>query len=94
MTRWMINCREHSILASQNMDRPLSLWERFSLWLHQIICPPCNLFRQQLNTIRAACRAAQSEDGTNTPEACRLPDDVRERIKTAIEELTEEKPVH
>ncbi len=93
MARWMINCKEYSILASEDLDRNLSFWERVSVRFHQIICPPCDLFRQQLNSIRTACRAAQTKDGTIDPEACRLPDDVRERIKTVIKDLPAEKQV-
>ena len=87
MARWMINCKEHSKLVSENMDRKLSIWERVSVRLHQILCPPCDLFRKQLETIREACRTAKMTGGASDPEECRLPDDVQARMKKVIKEL-------
>ncbi len=91
MSRWMINCKEHSILASENLDRRLSFWERVSVWIHQMLCPPCQVLQKQLSTIRAACRAARADDSITDPEACRLPNEVSERLKGMIQEIATDK---
>ena len=86
MMRWMINCQKHSILTSENFDRTLTLWERFSVWLHEKLCPPCSNFQKQLKMIREACREAYTEDGVIDPDACNLPDEIKEQMKSALRE--------
>lgn len=89
MARWMINCKEHSRLASQSMDRPLSFWDRLSVRMHLLICPPCNQLKKQFDAIRKACRMIPAE----TDETCginqdtiAIPKDAIQKMKAALSE--------
>jgi hypothetical protein len=87
MARWMINCREHSRLTSESMDHSLCFWDRLSVRIHQLICPPCNQLRQQFDAIRKACRLipSESEDaGGGKKDVAVLPEDVCQRMKSVL----------
>lgn len=88
MPRWMISCKDYSELVSECMDRPLSLWERISIKLHQMICPPCQVVDKQLNTIREACRWAPPEDKEIETGPQILPDEAKEKIRSALKNLS------
>jgi hypothetical protein len=89
MPRWMINCEEHSRLASQDLDGPLSFWDWLSARMHRLFCPPCRQFRKQLDAIRSACRdgwddidEGQTSGATLSEDACRkLESAIRDRLK-------------
>jgi hypothetical protein len=84
--RWMISCKEHSSLVSENLDRPLTLWARMSIKMHEWLCPACQHIRVQLEVIRAACRSAGPEMTPEERDACRLSEKASARIKTAVEQ--------
>ncbi len=88
MPRWMISCKEHSRLASRDLDSPLSFWDRLSARVHRLICPPCRQLKKQLDNIRNACKDGPSEfdrdqDAVN---GATLPEDVCQRMKVALRE--------
>ena len=87
MTRWMLNCQEYSQLVSEAMDRPLSLWDRVSMSMHRLICPPCNVIKKQIDGLRKACRHTPSENHDESDPACMLPEDARMRIKKVLRDL-------
>jgi hypothetical protein len=87
MTRWMLNCKEFSQLVSEGFDRPLSMWDRISMAMHRLICPPCNRIRKQIDMMRKSCRYTPSDNLDETDITCILPDDARMRIKKAIREM-------
>lgn len=69
----MLNCREVTQLCSQELERPLGLWERMSLRAHLMMCDGCSNFRGQMGSIREAMRAyadgrAPSVDGKRNRE--------------------------
>jgi len=89
MTRWMINCQEHSRLTSESMDHSLCFWDRLSVRIHQWICPPCNRLRQQFNAIRMACRLipGQSDEIRGIKkDSLVMPEDAFQRMKSALRE--------
>lgn len=89
MARWMINCKEHSRLASESMDRRLSFWDRLSVKMHQWICPPCNQLKKQFDTIRKACRMIPAEtDETQeiSEDTIAIPKDAVQKMKAALGE--------
>ena len=49
-------CKEASELLSQAQDRPLTLREKFFLYVHLPLCHGCRNFRAQLAIIRRAAR--------------------------------------
>jgi len=52
----MRSCRDISALVSQELDKKLSLGERFAVWLHVMMCIRCRNFRTQSQFIRKAAR--------------------------------------
>lgn len=50
----MRSCRDISVLVSQGLDKKLSLRERFSVWLHLMMCTRCRNFQTQSRFIRKA----------------------------------------
>ena len=89
MARWMIDCKEHSRLASESLDRPLSFWDRFSVRMHQWICPPCSQLKRQFDIIRKACRLTPQETENARgidKDTIALPNDAIQRMKAALRE--------
>jgi hypothetical protein len=64
------------------MDRPLTLRERFSVWMHLIICDPCRQFIAQLRLLRVVLQY-QSRHAEND-ENIRLSDPAREVIREKL----------
>ncbi len=58
----MLSCLEATELISRGMDRPLSLRERISLFMHQLICRGCRATEQQLMFLRTATAAWRQEN--------------------------------
>ncbi|TAK64208.1 zf-HC2 domain-containing protein [Methylobacter sp.] len=52
----MRSCRDISTLVSQGLDKKLSLRERFTIWLHVMMCTRCRNFQKQTQFIRKAAR--------------------------------------
>jgi hypothetical protein len=50
----MINCKEASRLASQQLERPLSLWEGVQLKVHLVYCAGCRRMEKQFKFLRKA----------------------------------------
>ena len=86
MTRWMLNCKDYAQLVSEGLDRPLSLWDRVSMTTHRLMCPPCNLIKQQIDSLRKACRFVPSDNPDEIDKNCVLSDDACMRIKKALRE--------
>ncbi|WP_027149982.1 zf-HC2 domain-containing protein [Methylobacter tundripaludum] len=57
----MRSCRAISVLVSQGLDKKLSLRERFSVWLHVMMCTRCRNFQTQSRFIRKAARRYSDE---------------------------------
>lgn len=53
----MINCKEASRLASQQLERPLSIWERVQLKVHVAYCTGCRRMEKQFRFLRSASAA-------------------------------------
>jgi predicted anti-sigma-YlaC factor YlaD len=50
----MLNCNEVTNLCSDELERPLGMWERMKLKMHLMMCTGCSNYRTQMSTIRAA----------------------------------------
>jgi len=61
MIGWL-KCRDAARLASQAMDRRLTLGERAALRVHLSICEGCTNFRKQVEFLRAAIRQLGTRD--------------------------------
>jgi hypothetical protein len=87
MPRWMINCEEHSRLASLGLDHPLTFRDRLIVRGHRLICPPCRQLKKQFDSIRKACIGRLAEFGEERKggdASVRLPEDACRRIKAAL----------
>jgi hypothetical protein len=85
----MLTCKDASHLISENLERPLSLRERWGLKLHLWLCANCRRFERQMALMRQALRmlgeraevdAARDGDNADFPPAA------RERIRKALAE--------
>lgn len=52
----MRNCRDTSALVSKGLDKKLSLFERFEVSLHLMMCTRCRNFESQTKFIRKAAQ--------------------------------------
>ncbi len=74
-------CNHLTYLASQAMDRKLSLKERMLLGSHYVICGQCVLYREQLEVMRHSLRT--KEPGTTSIDSSLSPE-TRDRIKSLL----------
>lgn len=91
MAGWMINCKEYAEMVSRSLDCRLSFWDRMSIKIHQVLCPPCNHIRQQFNTIRNACQLGTTDEFAGDDKDKRLSEEACERIKAALVKETKVK---
>lgn len=52
----MLNCDKATHLCSDELERPLSRWERMSLKVHIMMCKGCANYRRQTQAMRIAMR--------------------------------------
>lgn len=52
----MLNCDQVTNMCSDELERPLSVWERVKLKMHLMMCTGCSNYRTQMSAIRAAMR--------------------------------------
>jgi hypothetical protein len=86
MAGWMINCKEYAEKVSRSLDCRLTFWDRMSMKIHQVLCPPCKHIRQQFNAIRNACQLEPTDEFAGDTKNNRLSEEVCERIKAALME--------
>ncbi len=56
MIRVIPSCKEVSELVSQAQDRPLTLAEKFGLYVHLPLCRGCRNFSRQVAFLRTAVK--------------------------------------
>jgi hypothetical protein len=66
--KWMLKCRENTILVTKSLDQKLSLSERLEMKLHLAMCGVCKRYAQQLNWLDDAFRKKMSKEKLS-PEA-------------------------
>jgi predicted anti-sigma-YlaC factor YlaD len=80
-------CDQMTRLASESLDRELSVAERCALRSHVLYCTACRRFMRQImflgQTLRRLATRLETDDLLPGSE---LPADVRERIKRALRE--------
>ena len=57
----MISCYQATKLISEQMDHPLSLWDKARLVFHLLNCWQCKLFKNQMLLIGASIRELADE---------------------------------
>ncbi len=58
----MMSCRDVSALVSANLDRSLSIQERFVMRAHLLFCQACNEYSRQIRILEKALRTRMSEE--------------------------------
>ena len=79
-------CKDVSKLATQALDRPLSLREKLVMWLHLAVCQVCRRFVRHVRFLRRA----SSRAGEELPVKATLSRDARERIERQLGVRSEE----
>jgi len=79
--KWIVTCKETSMLASRAMDERLPFADRLALRMHLAICENCARFNQQLQEMRRLFRA---ETAAND-DAPGLAPEARQRIATEMQ---------
>lgn len=75
-------CKEASKLASDGLDRELSLWERLKLQIHMSICGKCKNCHETMMMIRNTTKLiSQSRNGE-----IRLSDEQRASLHKVLDE--------
>jgi hypothetical protein len=65
------SCHKAAQLISDAMDRRLSLWERFCLRVHLLLCGACRRYRRQLTILREAMKQnPDAEEANVTAPPC------------------------
>ncbi|MCI0692278.1 hypothetical protein L0337_09780 [candidate division KSB1 bacterium] len=88
MVRWLARrlpaCKEVTRMASEAMERKLTLRQRIEMRLHLLICTLCMRYVKQLQFMHDAIQqhAAQIETGAAPPSV--LSHDARERMKQKL----------
>jgi predicted anti-sigma-YlaC factor YlaD len=59
-------CKEIHRLASESLDRPLSLVERARVQVHLMVCDACRNFSGQMQLIRRAMRGLGSGEDSDS----------------------------
>ncbi len=77
----MMTCKEVAQLASESLDRSLTLYERLTLRLHLFRCDMCTRYVRQLKFLQRVCAEAGEEKLTEVAE---LTDEARERIQSRL----------
>lgn len=78
----MLTCKETAQLASEALDRTLTLRERLALRLHLLRCDMCSRYARQLKFLQRACADADEEQLTDAAE---LSVAARDRIRIRLQ---------
>jgi predicted anti-sigma-YlaC factor YlaD len=78
----MLTCRHTTRLISDDLERPLTKFERLILGVHLLGCRPCRRFRRALGWLHGSLASAADD--------VQMPSDARERIGRALELAAEE----
>jgi len=77
-------CREISRLASDSLDRPLSLWEKLRFKVHLSMCGNCRNCNENMRIIHKATELMQQTDFGNI----RLNDGQRQHLHDVLDQKT------
>lgn len=80
--KWIVTCKETSLLASRAMDERLPFADRLALRMHLAICKNCARFNRQLQEMR---RLFQVETGVDEDVTPGLTPEARQRMETEMQ---------
>lgn len=82
----LLSCKKHTELLSQAMDRPMGIWERFSLRFHAFICFTCRRFHRQLELMDRALKGMPESKESHAATCECLSEEAASRIKKCLAE--------
>ena len=86
MTRWLrVTCEDTTPLISELMDHNLPLAKRLRLKFHLGMCGVCQIYKKQLEVIRALGRKLASEEAPTHEEAV-LSEHAKTKIKDSLKQ--------
>ncbi|SFL10099.1 hypothetical protein SAMN05216302_103137 [Nitrosomonas aestuarii] len=77
--KYMLNCKQASLLASRAIDEKLPFWERGMLKIHLLLCRSCANFTRQLAFLKKVSRRSRIDSDFQ------LTDEARQRIANALQ---------
>ncbi len=77
----MLSCKRVAQLASESLDRSLTLQERLSMRFHLLLCNFCSRYVRQLKFLQRACANA---DENQSRSEIRLTESARGRIRDRL----------
>lgn len=77
----MLSCKDVSHLATQALDRKLTLAERWGMWLHLSICAACRRFERQIALLHRAMSRLRNQPAASGT----LPDEAKARIRRTLD---------
>ncbi len=73
-------CRQATMLASESLDRPLTLWERLKLKLHLSMCRNCSNCHDSMQLLHRVQTMMREQESERT----RLSDQQRDALRQAL----------
>ncbi|WP_432612608.1 zf-HC2 domain-containing protein [Acinetobacter portensis] len=64
----MLNCHQTTQILSEKMDRPLSMKEKMSVFMHTSMCSACRNFEKQMGEIRHLSKEFLKQDFVDDKE--------------------------
>lgn len=49
--KMLFTCRQMAKLASEELDRPLSVWIRIRMFIHLLLCKDCRTYHDQIKRV-------------------------------------------
>ena len=80
-----LSCKQASRLLSEQLDHPLSLWQRIRLKIHLAACTNCLFFGRQIRALKHLI-GLHTDSENLSPTDATLSDEVREQIKKCLDE--------
>jgi predicted anti-sigma-YlaC factor YlaD len=80
-------CEKISQLASNQLERKLTIAERVSMWFHFLMCGACKHYSKNLRKLHQTLCLKREQEGRQAM----LPDEKRIRIDEALQTITSEK---
>ena len=81
----MLNCREVTLLASESLDRKVTLKERIGLRFHLLMCKLCTRYVRQLKFMHQASRVVDENNVKGS--GAQLSESARDRIRNRLDQI-------
>ena len=81
----MLNCKEVTQLASESLDRKLSLKEHIGLRFHLLMCKLCTRYIRQLKFMHQICSGMDENHVKGS--GVQLSESARDRIRNQLDQI-------